>query len=56
MSTFDNNSSKKVTLKYITKHQCYTSKPVKLNDYLTSTSINNETIYDNFINTTFGLD
>ena len=56
MSTFDNKSLKKVTLKSTTTHQWYTSKTVKSNSYLTSPSIHNDTTSDNFINTTYEVD
>ena len=36
MSSFDNKSLKKVTLKSKTTYQYYTSKTVKANRYLTS--------------------
>ena len=53
MSTFDNKSLNKVTLKSITTCQCSTSKTVSWNSYLTSLSIHNETNSDNFSNTTY---
>ena len=56
MQNFDNKSLKKVTLKSKTTHQCYTSKTVKPNSYLTSPSIQNETNSDNFRNNIYEVD
>ena len=56
MSTFDNKSLKKVTLKSTTTHQCSTSKNDKSNCYLTSPSIHNYTTSDNFSNTKYEVD
>ena len=52
MSAFDTKSLKKFTLKSKTKHPCSTSKTVKSNTYLISTSIQNDATSDNFSNTT----
>ena len=55
MSTFDNNSLKKVTIKFTTTDQCSTSKTIKSNSYLISISFHNDTAFDNFSNTTYGV-
>ena len=55
MSNFDNRSLKNGTLKSTTTHQCYISKNVKPNIYLTSPSIQSDTTSDNFINTIYEL-
>ena len=47
---------KKVTIKYTTTHQCFTSKPVKSNSYITCPSIKNDTASDNVSNTTYEVD
>ena len=56
MSTFDNKSLKKNTLKFKTTHKCSASKTFSSNSYLTSPSIHNETTSDNFINTKYEVD
>ena len=56
MSTFDNNSLKKISLKSTTTRQFYTPRTVRINSYLTSTSIHNDTKSDNFSKTTYELD
>ena len=53
MSTFDNNSLKKVDIKYTTTYQFYTYKTDKSNSYLTRPSIQNDTTSYDFINTTY---
>ena len=55
MSNFYNRSFKDVILKSTTTHQCYTAKTGKINIYLTSSSINNDTTYDSFSNTKYEL-
>ena len=56
MSNFDNKSLKNIALKSTSTHQYSTSKTVKSNRYLTGTEIHNDTTYDNFSNTTYGVD
>ena len=56
MSTFDNTSLKKVTLKSTTTHHCYISNTVKSNIYLTSLPNHNDTTSDCFSNTTYEVD
>ena len=56
ISNFDNKSLKKFALKSTTTRQCYNSKTVQSNSYLTSPSINNGTTSDQFINTTYEVD
>ena len=53
ISTFENKSLKKVTLKSTTTRQCSTSKTVSSNSYLISLSIHNDTPSDNFRNNTY---
>ena len=53
MSNFDSKSLKLFTLKSTTTYQCYTSKTLKLNRYLTSPLIKDDATYDNFSNTTY---
>ena len=43
----------KVTIKSTSKHQYYKSKTLKSNSYLTSTSTNNDTSSDKFMNTKY---
>ena len=56
MSSFYNKSLKKVTLKSTTIHECSTLNNFKANGYLNIPSIKNDTISDNFSNTTYKAD
>ena len=55
MSNFDDKSLKNVTLKSRTTHKCFTSKTIKSNIYLNSSSIQNNNTSQNNISTLNGV-